>query len=268
MADIKTITLPTGTTYNIVDQGARDLISALNNLGWTLSTNASTTPQGVTWTPKGQTTKITGTLVASASTVNSQYLVYKGDNGKDTYDEYITVKTGTNTYQWERLGSTDVQLGDLGRLAFVDSASGDYSYRYPNKMTGSYQPQGSNAKSAVTISPTTTDVYSMSSAGSVTAGSSASCTLPSLTTNVSNGNLTIGWSAGSFTANTPTAVTLPGRSSAIKAWTGYNSGVNNTYADAQAFSGTSKTITVNNTANNADYTTETGTVTVAPALSE
>jgi hypothetical protein len=37
------------------------------------------------------------------------------------------------------------------------------------------------------------------------------------------------------TANTPTAVTLPGRSSAIKAWTGYSSAT----AAAQTFTGNS-----------------------------
>ena len=42
------------------------------------------------------------------------------------------------------------------------------------------------------------------------------------------------WSAGS----------VPTRSSAIKAWTGYNTGVNNTYAAAQVFTGTQAILTI------------------------
>jgi len=76
----------------------------------------------------------------------------------------------------------------------------------------------------------------MTSAGSVTAGIA-----PSLTMSVdeSTETLSFTWSAG-----TPTAVTLPGRSSAIAAWTGYTTGVNNTYAAAQTFTGTQATITI------------------------
>ena len=49
-------------------------------------------------------------------------------------------------------------------------------------------------------------------------------------------------SSGFYTAGTtgtPTAVTLPTRSeNPIKAWTGYTTGVANTYAEAQTFTGT------------------------------
>ncbi len=138
---------------------------------------------------------------------------------------------------------------------------------------------GSNAASAVTITPATTDVYSMTSAGSVTPGSAnvptaldtskfsggsftsgafSQGTLPTLTlaqdsTDTSQLNITFTQgtlpthASDSFTgaaiqtgfytpgvAGTPTAVTLPGRSStAIKAWTGYTAAT----ADAQVFTG-------------------------------
>lgn len=139
---------------------------------------------------------------------------------------------------------------------------------------------GSNASSSVTITPSTTDVYSMTSAGSVTAGTKnvptkidttkfsggsftrgifSQGTLPTLTfamdsTDTKKLKITFGQgtlpthAADSFTAaaiqsgfytagtaNTPTAVTLPGRSSAIKAWTGYSSAT----AAAQTFTGSS-----------------------------
>lgn len=85
----------------------------------------------------------------------------------------------------------------------------------------------STANSAVTISPTTDTVYSMTSAGSMTAGTAATLTFAIDSTDSSQLNIT-------FTANTPTAVTLPTRSTAKTVWTGYNSGASNTYAAAQA----------------------------------
>ena len=76
----------------------------------------------------------------------------------------------------------------------------------------------------------------MTSAGSVIAG-----TTPTLTMSVDDSTETLSftWDAG-----TSTAVTLPGRSSAIAAWTGYTTGVDNTYAAAQEFTGTQATITI------------------------
>lgn len=140
---------------------------------------------------------------------------------------------------------------------------------------------GSNASSTVTITPSTTDVYSMTSAGSVTAGTKnvptkidtskfsggsftrgtfSQGTLPTLTfamDTTDTKKLKITFSQGTLpthaadsftaaalqsgfytagTANTPTAVTLPGRSSsAIKAWTGYTAAT----AAAQTFTGSS-----------------------------
>jgi hypothetical protein len=139
---------------------------------------------------------------------------------------------------------------------------------------------GSNASSSVSISATTTDVYSMTSAGSVTNGTAnvptkidtskfhggsytrgafSQGTLPSMTFAMDSTDpkqLNISFSQGTLpthandtftaaslasgfytagTANTPTAVTLPGRSSVIKAWTGYSSAT----AAAQTFTGNS-----------------------------
>ena len=67
MANLTQIELPTGSVYDLVDQGARDLISALNSFDYLISTNAATTPYGVQWDDDGTT--ITGTLVASADTI-------------------------------------------------------------------------------------------------------------------------------------------------------------------------------------------------------
>lgn len=247
MADISTITLPTGTTYNIKDQGARDLIAALNTFEYVISTNAATTPQGVTWVNAGGTT-VTGTLTASATTMYKIYLVPDHDGASpDSYTEYITINNG-GTYSWERFGNTDIVLSNLGGLAYKDTASGTYTpagtiaFTNTNKTaavspassgTATYTPEGTVSQptfsgdsltstgkftpsGSINVTVNTTTKYVATSAtggGSKTAGTAASCTLPVFSTSVVNENLTLSWTAGSFTPNTPTEVTLPSFSS-------------------------------------------------------
>lgn len=112
---------------------------------------------------------------------------------------------------------------------------------------------GVNSSSAVTFSPRTTSVYSMSSTGSVTEGTKASFTrgtfsqgtLPTLTldmdaTDTKQLNITFSkgtlptHAADSFTANTPTSVTLPNRTLVTGLWNGASG-----TAAAQTFTGTS-----------------------------
>lgn len=198
--------------------------------------------------------------------------------------------------------SFDANSATIGNLVVTGNASftNDLQGNLIGTVNGATPIKGgTNARSAVTIKPTTTDVYSMTSTGSVTAGTA---TTPSTidTSKFNGGSYShSGFSGGSYTRGTftagsltmamdttdtkkvvitftppshandsftpasygtdsftaaslasgfytagtkgtPTAVTLPTRSSsAIKAWTGYTSGVNNTYAEAQTFTGTS-----------------------------
>lgn len=76
------------------------------------STDAATTPAGVTWIDDNQQT-ITGTLAASATTFHKVYLVKSGGVGTNQYSEYITTKTTNGsviTYGWEKLGDIDIDL--------------------------------------------------------------------------------------------------------------------------------------------------------------
>jgi len=282
MADISKITLPSGTTYNLKDEVARQAASA--GVSFVISTDAGSTPKDVQWTKNGTT--ITGTLVASASTVGAFYLVpTTTSSGKDIYSEYVTIKQGSGsstTYSWEKIGTTDIDLSALGALAYKDSASGNYtpegSVSKPTftgsamtstgtftpsgsvskpTFTGSegnvsvsgtpsgsigvgtgsanYTPSGSVAAPVVTVTPATTTKYVASSAtggGAVTPGSAASCTLPVLQTSVADETLTLSWTEGSFTANTPTAVTLPQFASQSIV-----SGITKAEATAPAFTG-------------------------------
>lgn len=75
-------------------------------------------------------------------------------------------------------------------------------------------------------------MYSMASTGEVQQGTESS-----LVMTVTGEKLTF-----NYIPNTPTEVTLPSRGNATTVWTGYNTGVANTYAAAQSFTPTTKTI--------------------------
>lgn len=83
-------------------------IAAIDQFKYKVSTDATTTPKGITWT-SGSTT-ITGTLEASTSTEFCIYLVQDSANVESgSYIEYMTVKNGT-TYVWEPIGTTKVVI--------------------------------------------------------------------------------------------------------------------------------------------------------------
>ena len=125
MPDISKITLPSGTTYDIKDATARSAIENLNSFSYSICTNAANTPYGVEWDNGGTT--VTGTLVASADTLNKIYLVPATNGTKNIFDEYITINTTGSTYIWEKFGSTDVNLDNLGDMAYADTASASYT---------------------------------------------------------------------------------------------------------------------------------------------
>lgn len=218
MAEISKITLPSGTTYDIKDATARQMAS--EGVSFIECTNASNTPQGVTWDDNGTT--ITGTLVASASTKGAFYLVPTvTQGGKDVFAEYFTV-IKDEAYSWEKAGTTDIDLSFLGDLAYKDNASGTFTpsgtVSQPSftgaegNISVSGTPSGSVSAPTITVTPTNATSYVASSAtggGSVQAGTPASATMPLLETSVQNETLTLSWTSGSFTPNTPTAVTLP-----------------------------------------------------------
>ena len=224
MAEISKITLPTGTTYDIKDQGARDLIANLNSFEYTVCSTAATTPKDVIGYPNGTASSaVTGTLVASEDTTHKIYLVGNIVNPElagDQFREYITVQNSNGNYFWEMFGTIGSVISGLGNLAFKDSAS------------GSFTPEGT-----INVTLTTASKYvaaSTTGGGSATAGTAAQCTLPVFSTSVSGETLTLGWTAGSFTPNTPTEVTMPTFAKQTIA----------TAVSAKTFTGTAGTVTV------------------------
>lgn len=166
MPNLTQIELPSGSVYDLVDQGARDLIAAIHNWTYVVCTDASNTPKDVTWDSGGTT--ITGTLVASSSTMYKIYLVPDINGTNDIYDEYITINPSGSTYKWEMFGNTKLpdmsqylknksghSGGTAGDLAYKDSASG--SVTVPKTYT-----------SSTTVSTATTESKSVSVSGTTT----------------------------------------------------------------------------------------------------
>lgn len=122
---ISKITLPNGQTYDIKDQEARDLIEGLVQAGlkFKKSTNAADTPYGVVWYDHG--TEIVGTLQASAADHSYIFMVPDSTQaGASKYYEYVTLNEGTEatpSWVWEALGSTDIDIDNLGALAYKDT---------------------------------------------------------------------------------------------------------------------------------------------------
>lgn len=117
MAYISQVKLPNNTTYDIKDASAWTQIAALQEA-----------------VGAGLTLVVLGTdplPTASADTMGKIYL--KTDNShdpssgtgwKDVYDEYVTVRTGTSTYTWEKIGNTDVNLSNYSLKTHTHTYSG------------------------------------------------------------------------------------------------------------------------------------------------
>lgn len=162
MADLKKITLPSGTTYNLVDQGARDLIAALEG---------STAWLGVTTTP------LTDGATTNPITVGGESVTAK-TGSMVAYNKKEFVFDGT---KWQEFGD----LSALGDLAYKDSAA------------GSYTPAGTVSTPTVTLTPTTDTVTPINSVGTL-----PTVSMPVFSATVANETLTLGWTEGTYTAGT------------------------------------------------------------------
>lgn len=231
---ISKLTLPTGSTYDIKDAEARELIEALQSY---------TDYLGVT------TTELTDGATTNPITVNGKSVTAKVGNVAN-YGSKEFIFNGT---AWQEFGD----LSGLGALAYKSSASGTYtptgSVGAPTftgdamTSTGSFTPAGSvsvavsgttTASGVVNVAASGDATYtpagtnsapaftgdSMTSTGTYTpagtisgtdvtlekasiqtidsVGTLPSATMPVMTTSVANENLTIGWTDGSFSAGT------------------------------------------------------------------
>ena len=170
MADISKITLPSGSTYDLKDQGARDLIDDLS--GYTAFLGVTTTP-------------LTDGATTNPITINSESVTAVAGNIA-TYGSAEFIFNGT---AWQEFGD----LSGLGDLAFKDSASGTVAVpkTYTTTVTpsttskyvaGSTTGGGSASKSTVTISKASSGTATYTPEGSVTAPTISVATAGSTTT--------------------------------------------------------------------------------------
>ena len=181
MAEISRITLPSGNTYDLKDAVARQMIAG--GISFILAYTGgvpvvANIPAGVV--VKYQGTDYVGTLVASADTVAKFYLIKSTTQVEvlDVYDEYVTIQDG-DTYFWEKIGDTALDIGNLGQLAYKDSVtlqkgSGDNVLGEGTTITAaasavsfsgttSDAALGSDATFTTTVSPSLTNVKAVAS---------------------------------------------------------------------------------------------------------
>ena len=218
MADksyISQIKLPSGSVYNIKDAEARQRIQNLANLDAVRFMGVSTVPL----TDGGNEDPIVDNMIITTKKSGDLYFyslsefIYGSDN------------------KWHLLGN----MSSLGRLAYANSASTNFTptgiinFVNDDENTqvvvgvgdATYTPTGSiqltktekrllvmpvqsdditytpAGNVSIEVLPSTTNVYSITDVGTL-----PSCTLPELTTTVSNEVLTIGFSRGTFNAGT------------------------------------------------------------------
>lgn len=169
MPDISKVTLPSGNTYDIKDAVARQAIAGGMSkiIAWDGSSTpvVADIPAGITVVYEG--TSYTGTLSAGDADVTGFYFVYSNtqEDSHDVYDEYTVVGSGSSKY-WEKIGDTQLDLSDLGNLAYKDNVTSN-----PSAVTFSGgttdKVLGSDATFTTTVTPTTTNIKATASGATV-----------------------------------------------------------------------------------------------------
>lgn len=196
MAEISKITLPSGNTYDIKDATARELIAGglSFNVVWdgTSAPVVANIPAGVVVTYNG--TDYTGTMAVSSAEAGTFYLVKSGTS-PNAYDEYVVAGPSGGRF-WEKLGGKDIDLSNLGALAYKDNVtlskgSGDNVLGEATSFTA--------AASAVSFAAHTTDNF-VKSVSAVTGKKMVTTTVPNVTgnTDVSIPNVTNAGSASTW----------------------------------------------------------------------
>ena len=216
MPDIDKIQLPSGNVYNIKDSVARQAIAG--GMSKIIAWNGTSTPvvagipAGVVVTYNG--TNYTGTLAAADADVTGFYFVYSStqEDSHDIYDEYTVVGSGSSK-AWEKIGDTQLDLSDLGALAYKDNVTASSSaVTFSGGTTD--KVLGSDATFTTTVTPTTTNIKATASGTAVSASGTdtfvksypgatsklATTTVPNVTgnTDVTIPNVTSAGSASSW----------------------------------------------------------------------
>lgn len=190
---ISQITMSDGNVMELKDKVARDAV------------------KGGTFFVGMTTTEIEDESSISTIIVDGQEI--EAQNGMMAFAGAKEFIYSVTDHKWHEIGDNT----NLGSLALKNSAVGLYvpggSVSQPTFQGNdiSYTPTGTITKPAVNVTPSTQNIKELSQDGTVTPGRAAEAELPELSVNYDSQsqNLTIGWSAGSFTPNVPTTVSLP-----------------------------------------------------------
>ena len=186
--EISKITLPSGTVYNIKDQGARDLIEDIQT-----SITGAMSYVGVT------TTALTDGATTNPIAIDgNSYTAKSGD--VTIYSEKEFIFNGT---KWNEFGST----GSLKALAFKDTASTSYTpagtvskptftgsqssvtITAADNTSGNYQPKGTVSKPTFT-GTATTSTGKFTPEGSVSVSATATANKTATVSKASSGTAT------------------------------------------------------------------------------
>lgn len=166
---------PTKDTNPATKQYVDNAINNVHPLAYVVSTNAADTPAGIVWySGSEESTKITGTLAASATTEYIIYLVpckHTAAEELKGYDEYLTVKKDS-AYSWEIIGnSVDIDLSN-----YVNNLSGTANNGVVTNLTKSGNVITVTSKSLTKTSPSASgnatafiDTISQAADGQITA---------------------------------------------------------------------------------------------------
>lgn len=164
MPDISQIKLPSGSVYDIKDQGARDLIAALESSTGFLGVTTTAISEGSTTNPIMINGTSTTAKIGNIVTYGSKEFVFNYEN------------------KWQEFGD----LSSLGTLAFKDSASGSY------KPEGTVsQPTFTGSASTVTVTATDNTNGNYQPAGTVSKPSFTGASMTSTGTFTPSGDVTV-----------------------------------------------------------------------------
>lgn len=186
------ITIQTSDMYSWELFGDTEVrLEDLGDLAYKDNATATYTPAGTIGTQDFTGTEATITVAGTAAGTISE------GSGEANY-------TPAGTVTAEFTGSALTSTGKFTPAGSIVTGSGDANYTPAGALEG--------GSISVTVSKEATKFVadSATAGGSVdTVGVAAQCTLPTLETTVADETLTFSWSAGSFTPNVPTEVTMP-----------------------------------------------------------
>lgn len=168
MADISKITLPSGNTYDIKDQGARDLIASLQGGSYFLGKSTTALTDGATTNPI-QIDGVTGTTTA----VNGNVAVY--GNAEFVFNGTKWIEFGDLSTLGELAYKDDVTLSKgSGVNVLTTSATFSVPATTVTFSGGSTDTAlGTGATFSTTVTPTTTNIKATASGTAVGANGTA-----------------------------------------------------------------------------------------------